>query len=307
MMEKRKLGIVLLFVVLTSILWIGNSQYPHIYLKRGFRTLFVLTIIYFIFKCVFEEIVSRRIEDAKTQYTFKKTISILYVAFVLLAVVRIWVEETQTLLVTYGLVATGIAISLQDFFKNFAGGIIIFSTGIYRIGDRIEVDSTYGDVIDISILYTTLLEMKKGGGDQATGGLTIVPNGYVLSKMIDNYTKDNSFVWDEIEIPLTYESNKEKAITKILDIAKKETVDMSEKAKRELLDLKSKYYLAEKDVEPTVYTTMGEEQVTIVLRYITDIKERGSVRSKLTQLIFEEIHRSKDLSLAVPPETIQKK
>lgn len=307
MIEKRKIGILILLIVLTGALWVGNSQYPHIYIKRGFRTLFVLTIIYFIFKCIFEEVVSRRIEDTKTQYTFRKTISILYVAFLLLVIVRIWVEETQTLLVTYGLVATGIAISLQDFFKNFAGGIILFSTSIYRVGDRIEVDSMYGDVIDISILYTTLLEMKKGGGNQATGGLTIVPNGYVLSKMVDNYTKDNNFVWDEIEIPLTYESNREKAITKILNIAKKETEEMSEKAKRELLDLKSKYYLAEKDVEPTVYTTMGEERVTIVLRYITDIRERGSVRSKLTQLILEEIHRSKDLSLAVPPETIQKK
>lgn len=92
-----------------------------------------------------------------------------------MVVVRIWVEYTQTLLVSYGLIAAGITIALQDFFKNFVGGIMIFTTGTYRVGDRVEINSKFGDVIDIGIFYTTLLELKEWvEAEQPTGRISMV-------------------------------------------------------------------------------------------------------------------------------------
>lgn len=159
-MIKRMVKILSL-VIITVLLSLANASYPNTYLQKGFYSFLALTIIYFIFRVVFEELVAKGIKQAKTKYSFKKTISILYIVSFLFILVRIWVEHTQTLLVSYGLIAAGIAVALQDFFKNFAGGVIIFVTGMYRVGDRIEINEKYGDVIDIGILYTTFMEARE--------------------------------------------------------------------------------------------------------------------------------------------------
>ena len=130
-------------------------------MQKGFYTFLALTILYLVFRIAFEEIVVKRIRESKTRYSFRKTVSILYLAMFVAIIIKTWVANTHTLLVSYGLVGAGIAVALQDFFKNFVGGIIPFVTGIYRVGDRTEVNSKYGDVIDIHILYTTLMEMKE--------------------------------------------------------------------------------------------------------------------------------------------------
>ena len=98
---------------------------------------------------------------------------------------------------------------------------MIFVNGIYRVGDRIEINQKFGDVIDIGLLYTTLMETREWvAGDQATGRLSIVSNGSVLAGAVQNYTRDFSFIWDEISVPITYDSNWNEANAKILDIVK---------------------------------------------------------------------------------------
>jgi small-conductance mechanosensitive channel len=92
--------------------------------------------------------------------------------------------------------------------KNFVGGFIVLAGQPYEVGDRIEIAGESGDVIDIGVMSTTLLEI--GGwvhGDQPTGRVTIIPNGRVLTQQVHNYTKDHSFIWEELTISLTYDSD----------------------------------------------------------------------------------------------------
>ena len=295
----KKIVSLLSLIIITGLFWFAQFQYPNVYLERGFYTFLTVTIVYFVFKSVFEEIVARQIKESKTRYSFRKTVSILYFVVLLLALIRIWVEQTGTLLVSYGLAAAGIAIALQDFFKNFVGGVIIFITGIYRVGDRIEINQKVGDVIDIGILYTTLLELKEWvAGDQATGRLTIIPNGYVLSGTINNYTKDNNFIWDELAIPITYDSDWKEAITTIQRIVGNETKSMADQAEQEIMELAEKYYLSIRAVEPVVYLTLTDNWITYNIRYITDVRQRRVVRSTLSQMILEEIQKSEKVKIA---------
>jgi small-conductance mechanosensitive channel len=295
----KKIVSLLSLIIITGLFWFTQFQYPNVYLERGFYTFLTVTIVYFVFKSLFEEIVARQIKESKTRYSFRKTVSILYFVVLLLALIRIWVEQTGTLLVSYGLAAAGIAIALQDFFKNFVGGVIIFITGIYRVGDRIEINQKVGDVIDIGILYTTLLELKEWvAGDQATGRLTILPNGYVLSGTINNYTKDNNFIWDEIAIPITYDSDWKEAVTAIQRIVGNETKSMAEQAEQEIVKLAEKYYLSTRAVEPVIYLTLTDNWITFNIRYITDVRQRRVVRSTLSQMILEAIQKSEKVKIA---------
>ena len=157
-MLKRFLTLFTL-IALAAALWIVNYAYPNIDLQKAFYTAAAIAIIHFLFKNLFEDVIVKRIKVSKTRYSIKKTVSIVYLVVLVAVVVNIWVDSTQSLLVSYGIIAAGLAVALQDLFKNFVGGIIIFVTGIYKVGDRVEINSRKGDVIDIDILYTTLMEM----------------------------------------------------------------------------------------------------------------------------------------------------
>jgi small-conductance mechanosensitive channel len=148
-------------VAASLLLWsIDRYYYSDPRLVNGFYTFLALAVIYLIFKIGLEHILVRRIRDAKTKYSVKKALSIVYILIFVAILIQIWVSNNQALLVSYGLIAASIAVALQDFFKNFVGGVIIFLTGVYRVGDRIEVDQSYGDVIDIGLTYTTVLEIR---------------------------------------------------------------------------------------------------------------------------------------------------
>jgi small-conductance mechanosensitive channel len=287
------------FILICALFWLAHLRYPYPYLQKSFYTFLALTILYLVFRIAFEEIVAKSIKEPKTRYSFRKTVSILYLAVFVAIIIRIWVANTHTLLVSYGLVGAGIAVALQDFFKNFVGGIVLFVTGIYRVGDRIEVNSKYGDVIDIHILYTTLMEMKEWvAGDQATGRLSIIPNGTVLSGTINNYTKDNNFIWDEIAIPITYDSDWKQAVTKILGIVKEGTAEITGRAQKAISGLGQKYYLFERTVQPEVFFTLTDNWITFNVRYISDVRDRRTLQHTLSKNILTEIQSSENIKIA---------
>jgi len=298
-MARKKIGKILALIIVTALLWFANSRYPKDYLDKGFYTFLALTIIYFIFKVAVEGTVIKRIKEAKAKYSFRKVVSVLYIVVLLFVVIRIWVQDTGSLLLASGLIIAGIAISLQDFFKNFVGGILIFTTGIYRVGDRIEIGSKVGDVIDIGIFNTTLLELKEWvAGDQATGRLTLIPNGYVLSGNVSNYTKDHNFIWDEISLPLTYDSDWKEAISKILTIVKKETENITDQAEKEISQIREKYYLSERRVEPQIFLTPTDNWINLNIRYVVEIRGRRLLRDKLSRMILSEIEKSENIKIA---------
>ena len=298
----KKIITAISLILATAALGFLNYQYPNIYnfyFIKGFYTLLALTIIYIIFRVVFEEIVVKRMKQAKMRYSFKKIISILYVLVFLFALVTIWVEQTESLLVSFSLIGAGIAISLQDVFKNFAGGITIFSSGMYRVGDRVEINGKIGDIIDIGVLYTTIMEIGEWvDGNQATGRLSFIPNSNVISSNVNNFTKDHNFIWDEISLPITYDSDWKKAHEKIYNIVKKETEITAKQAEEEIGKLGEKYYLSKKPVEPVIFFTITDNWLNFNIRYVTDTRERRIIRDKLSRLIWEELEKSKDITIA---------
>jgi len=297
-MLKRFLPL-LLITALAAALGALHHLHPNPLLQKAFLTAVTVGLIHILFKHLFEDLLIGRITASKTRYSFRKTVSIIYLVVLAAVVLNIWIETTQSLLVSYGIIAAGLAVALQDIFKNFFGGVVIFVTGIYRVGDRVEMDSRMGDVIDIDVLYTTLMEMGEWmSGDQATGRLTMIPNGYVLSGLVNNYTKDHPFLWDEISIPITYDSDWREAVTMILSVVRRETDDVGREAETSILSLEEKYYLPRKVTEPAVFVTMTDNWINFNIRYVTVVRERRMTKDRLSRRILEEIEGSENIKLA---------
>jgi small-conductance mechanosensitive channel len=270
-----------------------------------FLTSLAVTVTYFVSSVVFSIYIIKRITDLKTRYTANKVLSVLSVIIVLLLCVRIWVTDTSSLLIYYGVLAAGIAFALQDVLRNFVGGILIIVSNYYLVGDRISIDDKAGDVMDIGILSTTLMEIRGWiGGDQPSGRLLIIPNGLVISHSFYNYTRDHSFVWDEISVPLTYDSNWRRAKEIVLSILKQETGAMTAQAELEIERIGERYYLPKKVVEPSVYITLTDNWITLDARYVTDARTRRILHSRLSELILAAIESEGGITVASETMTV---
>lgn len=293
---KREYTIFASLIILTVIAYIAGYvlpgivtgiSFPEASLQQLFTTLLAITVIYLIFM-VLDRIFRKRITDDRTKYTTTKVLFVIEIFLMLIIVAVIWVRNPQNLVVFFGIVGAGIAIALQDVFKNFAGSVIILLTGVYSVGDRIQIENITGDVIDIGMMQTTLLELRGWvEGDQATGRLTIVPNGKVISSPVNNFTKDHSFLWDEIEIPVTYSSDWRRAIEILNEISRRETATVTSIAQEEISRIGERYYLPRRDIEQAVYVTITDNWVNLSLRYVTYVKERRIMRARLNRMILD--------------------
>lgn len=296
---KKRLGVFLVLLILALGSWVVNFYYKDVDLAKFVYSTIAITLTYLFFRIIMEQIVARRIHEPKTRYSFRKTTHILFLVTSFVIVLRIWIINPQALLVAYGLVAAGVAIALQDLFKNFAGGIMIFTSGIYEIGNRIEIGGKFGDIVDINLFYTTILETREWvNGDQVTGRIASIPNGLVLSQVVNNYTKDHHFLWDEISIPVTYESDWKLAIQLMKEIAIRETRKVASEARESLVGLEEKYYLPERPTEPDVFVTLTDNWIMLRLRYVVEVRERRFVLSRISELILQEFERAPSITFA---------
>jgi small-conductance mechanosensitive channel len=199
----------------------------------------------------------------------------------------------------------GLRLRFRMYSKIIVGGILIIVSGYYRVGDRISIDDKSGDVMDIGILNTTLMEIRGWvGGDQPSGRLLIIPNGLVITRSFYNYTSDHSFVWDEISIPVTYDSDWRRARDIILSIIKKETDAMTSQAEEEIERIGEKYYLPKKVVEPSVYISITDNWITLDARYVTDARSRRILRSRLNELILAAVEIEDSITVASETVTV---
>jgi len=296
---QKRIGVFSVLGVLAAVSWMINFYTRDANLSKLFYSALTTAISYLFFRILLEQLIAKGIHESKTRYSFRKTTSLLFLITSFIVILRIWIINPQALLVAYGLVAAGVAIALQDLFKNFAGGIVIFVSGIYQIGNRIEIGGKSGDIIDISMFYTTILEIREWvNGDQATGRLTSIPNGLVLSSVVNNYTKDHHFLWDEISIPVTYQSEWKKAMQIMKDIASRETADWAAGARKSLVGLEDKYYLPARPTEPIVFVKLTDNWIMLHLRYVVEVRERRSYHSRLSELILREIEKTPTITIA---------
>lgn len=262
----------------------------------SFLASLVVILFAYIINSVIGNFILRRVTTARDRYTLRKTVSILVTVLAFASFFAIWVERTSTLIIAYGILSAGIAIALQDLLRSIAGGILIIISNPFKAGDRIQVGDNIGDVLDIGNFSTKLMEIREwGNSDQYTGRMIQLPNSFVLNQPIKNYTRDFSFIWDEIRIMLIYGSNWKKAQEIILKTANPIVKEFEPGAREELLRMGEKYFIATYDVKTNIYTTIGENWIELRLRYVVDPRKRRAVNNLLTAKILEAFEKEDDI------------
>jgi small-conductance mechanosensitive channel len=188
-----------------------------------------------------------------------------------------------------GILGAGVAFASQEVIGSFAGYLNITTGNIFRIGDRIRIGNVVGDVLDISLLRTTVMEIGEWvKADQYTGRVVSLANRVVFSDPVFNYTQHCCYLWDEIMIPVTYESNWRSAVEIILAKGQELTASFHAGARAEFEEMVKKYpALHEVPVEPSIYIAMTDNWIELTVRYIVEVRNRRVVKGQIHGQLLE--------------------
>ena len=182
---------------------------------------------------------------------------------------------------------------MQEVITSIAGWAAIHFANFYNTGDRIQLGGTKGDVIDIGILRTTLMELGEWvKGDLYTGRIVRIANSFVFKEPVFNYSGDFPFLWDEITVPVTYASDHRLAREILQNTLHTVTEQYSTYAKQAWKDIVRKYMVEEAMIDPVVYMVCTDNWIEFTLRYITDFRRRRATKNHIFSLLLEEFEKT---------------
>jgi small-conductance mechanosensitive channel len=264
-----------------------------------FITLLILLVLWLIRRGILQ-VVFRRTEDIKTRYSWRKVSG--YVLFFLWVILLapLWIDNSAGLTTYLGLVSAGVAISLRDPLTNLAGWAFILWRHPFRIGDRIQIGEHAGDVIDVRIFQFSLMEIRNWvEADQSTGRIIHIPNAEVFSSPLANYSHGFNYIWNEIPILITFESDWEKAKGILIEIAERHNVKPEQLSDQNNV-VDEEYLIFYKHLTSTVYTSVSESGVKLTVRYLCDPRQRRSSIQTIWEDVLKAFSEHPDISLAYP-------
>jgi len=155
-----------------------------------------------------EQTVPRHFGRTNSRYKVRKFFVFSGYLTILLFLALLFEDRLGRLGFALGLIGAGVAVALQDVLASIAGAFSIGFSKLYAVGDRVQIGETIGDVIDIGLLRTTLLETGNWvSKDSYNGRIVRVPNSAVMKGSVFNYSQGFQFVWDEIKVAFTASSD----------------------------------------------------------------------------------------------------
>ena len=261
----------------------------------------IFILILSLFRLVMNIVVLKRIKDVKSHYQWRKISNSTFAVLGLIIVGRVWFEGIQSIVTYLGLLSAGIAIALKDLLANFAGWIYIISRKPFEVGDRIQLGEHAGDVIDQSVFEISLLEIGNWvDADQSTGRIVSVPNGKIFTNDLSNYDKGFKYVWNEIRVVLTFESNWQKAKKILLKIANSKGEHITTTVERQIKRAARKFMIHYKNLTPIVYTDVKEHGVQLTIRHLCETRKRRGYTEAIWEDVLTEFAKHKDIDLAYP-------
>ena len=266
-------------------------------------TTFIIVLILWLLHFLIIRLMWRRTEDVRVRYSWQKIFG--YITFILglLLLGRLWFKGFQSVATFLGLLSAGIAIALKDLVADLAGWVFIIGRRPFSVGDRIQIGKYAGDVIDIRIFQFTLMEIGNWvNADQSTGRIIHVPNGMVINEALANYSKGFQYIWNEIPVLITFESNWEKAKNLLQNIADKDADQLSKTAEKKVREASKKFMIMYSRLTPTVYTNVKESGVLLTIRYLCEPKRRRDSEQAMWEDILKEFSKHEDINFAYPTQ-----
>jgi small-conductance mechanosensitive channel len=268
-----------------------------------FHILFSLVAIIVTYLITFTaiKIINKTVKDIKKKYRIRKFAIYIATFVCLLIIILIWLKRGASFPTIISVLGAGLALALHQPITSIAGWLLILIRRPYETGDRIQIGNNGGDVIDIRLFYTSMLEIGNWvDADQSTGRIIHCPNGKIFTEPIFNYTRGFEYLWNEIKITVTFESNWKKAKDIIQEIGSKDYVDLDNKVRAKIKRMSKKYMIHYEKLTPIVWTNIVDFGVELTLRYLTEARKRRSSQDAICHSILDKFNKVPDIDFAYP-------
>jgi len=258
----------------------------------------IAIIIGYIIRGLLLRLIHKNMKDMKLYYKTKRIINYIYFGVVIVILLTIWISSSS--ISTYlGLASAGIAIALSDLLINVAAFVFMLFKKPFSVGDRIEINGHAGDVIDQRAFQFTVMEIGNWvHNDQSTGRMIHIPNRLIFSHPLFNYNAGFKFIWHEVHVLLTFESDYKKAKGLFSEIAERYTVKKTDTLEKELKEASRKYLIYYKNLTPIVYTEVKDSGILLSIRYLCEPQMRRTTHEKIWEDILEITQEYKNINLA---------
>jgi small-conductance mechanosensitive channel len=196
-----------------------------------------------------------------------------------------------------GLATAGLTVALQDFIVAFIGWFVLMGRNGMRVGDWVEINGVAGEIVNISLFRTSMLEMGKAHSKgRPTGRRTAFSNSFAIRGQYFNFSTSSQWMWDEIRVSIPAGRDASATIEQVREQVLKETMNDAREAEQEW-KLVSRHFAA----EPAVDIRPGSSGIDMVVRYVTRAGDRFGVRNRLYHQILGLLHKTADELEATRP------
>jgi small-conductance mechanosensitive channel len=240
----------------------------------------------------------------KTAFWTRQGISLVTFVLMLVALLSIWFDNPSRLATGAGLVSAGLAFALQKVVTSFAGYFVILRGQTFNVGDRIRMGGVRGDVIDLNLIQTVIMEMGEPPAvqnedpgmwvqsRQYSGRIVTVSNSEIFEEPVYNYSRELPYIWEEMHLPISFKDDRRRAEAIILAAVTRQTQEIANLAEPELEKLKKDFFVERADLKPRVYLRITDNWVELAVRFLCGTHDVRSLKDRISREILEEFEKA---------------
>ncbi|MBN2713620.1 MAG: mechanosensitive ion channel family protein [Planctomycetes bacterium] len=297
--------ILLLELAILTKVWISSKGALSGDLYQSIYMTLLAAVITYLISISLQKVFLRNATTIEMRHKIRRAIIWGGLFVFIISAALIWAGHLGNISVFLGIIGAGIALSLQESLLCMVGWLLVIIKKPFDIGDRIEVMDKLGDVIDISLFQTSLLEVGNWvKADQSTGRMMIIPNSHFFRQTIFNYTKGFPFIWNELTTVVTFESDWKLAKEIMFEQASEEADKIESEVNRQISEMQREYAIHYENLRPIVYTSIADQGVELTLRYLSPVRQRRTTAHRISESILDAFIGHPTIDFAYPTTRI---
>lgn len=234
-----------------------------------------------------------------------QSIRIAVTLILFLGVISIWFEDPTRLATAMGLVAAGLSFALQKVVTSVVGYFVILRGKMFTVGDRIAMGGVRGDVVALDFIKTTIMEIGQPPSytnadtstwvrsRQYTGRVVTVTNDKLFSEPVYNYTRDFPYIWEELIVPISYTTDRNRAEEVLLEAARHHGIPAVALSELEQQELQRLIPVTLGDLEPRVYYRLTDNWLELTVRFFVKVQGVRDVKDAMSREILRGFDEAK--------------
>jgi small-conductance mechanosensitive channel len=265
---------------------VEGQRRNEIYLAlRGALIILGIALVLMFFDRWLESLLGKTSLDRRQVETLRTVTRVSIQVFAVLLVLLVIFGPPSQLGTFLGLAGAGLTVALKDFIVGFLGWFVLMGKNGIRLGDWVEINGVTGEVVELGMFHTVLLETGNWtDSGHPTGRRVTFTNSFAIEGHYFNFSTSGQWLWDELQVVLPAGRDPYPIVDAIQKKVLEATAETAKQAEKEWQGVsRSKETAHTLTAAPAINVKPVVGGIEIAVRYITRANERYQMRATLNQ------------------------